>query len=69
MDTTQRKRLALLGYADRRKIAADAEVDVRTLDRAIAGQPLKTMTQERIDRALDRLGHGKGEAASHKERR
>ena len=59
MDTTQRKRLALLGLAERRKLAAEAEVDERTLARLIAGQNVRTMARERIERVIARLGYGK----------
>jgi len=55
------KQLAQLGLAERRKIAAEAEVDERTLARFIAGQNVRTMARDRIDRALDRLGYGKGD--------
>jgi DNA-binding LacI/PurR family transcriptional regulator len=57
MNKHTRSQVAKLGVADMRKIAADAEVDVRTLAREIAGKPVRPMMRDRIDRALGRLGY------------
>lgn len=41
---------------DRRRLALDAEVDLRTLQRALAGLPIKSLSRRRIRRALAARG-------------
>lgn len=41
---------------DRRRLALDAEVDLRTLERALAGQVVKPLSARRIRRALAAAG-------------
>lgn len=51
-NTQQLKELANLRETERRKLAAEAEVDVRTLGRYIAGRPVRLMVRDRIERAI-----------------
>ena len=37
---------------DRRRLAADAAVDERTVQRYLTGQPIRLLSQARIERAL-----------------
>ena len=41
---------------DRLRIAAEALVDPSTVTRWASGQPVRSMTQARIERAIERLG-------------
>ena len=45
-----------LDLHDRRRLAVDAEVDLRTLERALAGEPIKALSRHRIVRALSAKG-------------
>ncbi len=64
MDATTRKRSqasplppdSALPLSARRRLALDAEVDVRTLERALAGLKVKPMCRERIERTLAARG-------------
>jgi len=47
---------AVLDLHDRMRLALDAEVDLRTLDRALSGQPIKPISRRRILRTLSARG-------------
>jgi hypothetical protein len=47
---------AVLDIHDLRRLALDAEVDFRTLDRALSGRAVKALCLRRIRRVLARAG-------------
>ena len=48
--------LELSDLVERRRVALDAEVDVKTLDRALRGEPVRPSSLHRIRRALAARG-------------
>ncbi len=53
---SDRHPVRVLGVSDVRRIAVGAEVDPRTVERALAGRPIRPLSLARVKRALAAAG-------------
>jgi hypothetical protein len=53
---TNMQNVRVLSVRDRRLLAAEALMAERSVERALAGEPVRPGTRERLERAADRLG-------------